>query len=277
MEKQNIQLIAIDLDGTLIDQNKKIPDDNIAALREAAARGIYVVLCSGRGHGHIVQRSRQIGVNHPVISANGALIRMGWEGETLGESCLPRDMAYMTLEETVKADGGYMVFAYDSLWVNRIHDGFDTLPQWQKALEEEHTRLYYDLTPGEIMDRLGDKAHKIVVFEPDPRSTALRKRMETLLPQAEITTSLAGLFEVNAPGISKGFGIERLCRHLGISPENAMALGDHENDESMFHVVGCPVAMGNAQSALKEKAKYITLTNNEAGVGYAVRKWALGE
>ncbi len=96
-------------------------------------------------------------------------------------------------------------------------------------------------------------------------------------PILELAMSTSGYIEITHRDAKKGLALEQLCRHLGISMEDVMAIGDNVNDSSMLSKVGLPVAVGNAKEEIRQMAKYVTASNDDNGVAQAVEKWVLCE
>ncbi len=269
---QNIRLIAIDLDGTLLNSEKKISAYNMEVLRKAAAKGVYVALASGRVFSDVIELSETIAKGQPVICSNGAMACLGDPFDVVYCECLCKAKLRQVVEVLEKEKCYYHVYCDDGA----VMESRTANPGKKRKLN------CYDyagdiLSGDEMPKYVGDGALKVVCFTPDTEKLArIRKAMEKL-GDLEINTSWWDNLEMLAKGVTKGASLHALADALNIPIEETMAFGDNENDLPMLNEAGFAVAMQNGSDAVKQAADYVTCTNDEDGVGKAVAKFVLGE
>lgn len=277
-----IRLIAIDIDGTLLDSQSRLPAANIDALTEAVARGIEIVLVTGRTFHFARPLSEVLPPSVVFIVSNGALVKTS-RGETVYARLLPRSAARDVLAATrAYRDAAALVFDRDG----RRPTVFERI-DW----EDPRRRRYYERNRA----FLAEQAPLEAALTEDPVQimfngpiAAMRTLAATLaaLPRAADRFSLARteyegrdfcLLDVLAPGCSKGSTLAHWIGARGLGRDEVMAVGDNHNDREMLAFAGVPVVMGNAVPSLKAMGWPITGTNDEAGLATAIRRYALGE
>lgn len=272
-DKQAVRLIAIDMDGTLLDATKSIPEDNIKAIQEAIAAGIKIVLCTGRPKSGILPYFEQLGLTDEefIIMNNGCSTyetkgwrllnhaTLTWEDvDLLEKACRDFPDVYLTLTGEknyyVVADAVPELVAYDAGTV---------------FTEAKAASLSQIKAEGEII-------FQAMFMGEAPVLDQFQLAKEAELGQFYSTVrSQDYIFEIMPEGITKASALEQLAGQLQVPLEQVMALGDAANDLEMLTLVGHSVAMGNASDVIKALCRYVTLDNNKAGVAYAIRSWAL--
>ncbi|MFT8872342.1 MAG: Cof-type HAD-IIB family hydrolase [Sporolactobacillus sp.] len=275
-----IRLIATDLDGTLLNRQHEISWENLKALRYARSRGVTLVIASGRAFFDIHSLLKDADLNCHVIGTNGATIHT-IDGQLLGADYLDRAEALRITDELTR--GHYYIGVTTE---NKIFVPSEGL-NW---LEEELTRLgiHEDRSIGfqgaagrkKVFYRLyddwreieasGEDIRKIIVCSYDDKKLANARQTYEKVHRFSIVSSGVGNFEIMAPNVSKGNALDHLAHYLGIPLEEVMAIGDNYNDLSMFAVAGMPVAMGNADEAVKRQCKRVTLDCKHNGVARAI-------
>ena len=273
-----IRLIATDMDGTLLADDKMAPPENIRALEECAARGIEIVPATGRTVRGLPEEIRSLpGVRYAIIT-NGALVVDLKENRILDTCRLSVDLAVRIM--TMARDSA------DDIMYDAYVDGVGCTTDYfynnmERYISVPEVRALVQKTRQPVPDNIacvrerGLDVDKINLFF---RSEEARQRMRDALanvPGILVTSSISNNLEINAKGADKGGALLRLAEYLGISACETMAFGDGENDLSMVKCAGVGVAMGNGEKIVREAADYITGTNNEAGVADAIRKIVL--
>jgi Cof subfamily protein (haloacid dehalogenase superfamily) len=269
---QKIQLIAIDLDGTLLNAEKTISAFNLDALRRAAAQGVLIVVASGRSYRDAMDFSASILEGQPLICANGAMACLHNPYECVYCECLSKAKLRAVTEVLEREKCYYHVYCDDGS-VMESRTGNPGRARKLNCYDYQGEVLSEDEMPKYV----GDGALKVVCFCPEPDKL---KRIRAAMEQAgnlEVNSSWWDNLEVLEEGVNKGAALRALAERLGIPIEQVMAIGDNENDLSMFEAAGLSVAMGNASAEVQAKADAVTETNEEDGVGHAVLKWVLGE
>jgi len=272
----NTRLIALDLDGTLLDNRKCLPERNRKALEACIARGIYVVPCTGRTAAGIPEAVREIPGIRYAITVNGGMLVDMQENKVLDERLLSPQIAveiYGMLEEYhvmcdayIQGDGFSEKYCFEHMDEYAIPDLVQELVR--------KTRVPIDNMKEYIRNR-NCMVDKLNLFFDDGKQRAKVRRQLKERGDILVSSSFGFNLEINGLGASKGEGILRLAQILGVKPEETMAFGDGENDLSMMEKAGIGVAMENGEELLKEKADYIAPDNDDAGVGQMLEKLVL--
>ncbi len=273
-----IKLIAIDVDGTLLNSRGKIPPENLLALEEAAARGIHIAVVTGRSFAFALPAVRALPDPLTLVVHNGAIARTR-EGETLIRRLLPRALAREVLQCTRewrdctlvlfdRAERGQML--YDRMdWEhpNRVRFRAKNL-----AMMEEVATLEDALTedPIQVAFNGGVDAMRAIVACLAGHASASGMAV-SLTEYRERDFSLV---DVCGAGTTKGGTLAALAARLGIAQADVMAVGDNFNDRDMLAWAGVGVAMGNAAPEVQEGFE-VTGTHDEAGLAQAIRRFAL--
>lgn len=271
-----IKLIAYDLDGTLLDDEKRLPEENIAALSAAADRGIYIVASTGRLYDGIPELIRQLPFTRYCIVSNGASVYDAAERRTVLRDEIPMERALEVCEYMDALPVIYYSYHADAGRISRRH--FEVVEQYIPAvLLPDFYRVCTSVEDlHEDIRRHGGGVQKLQMHFRD-RALRLREFDEfpKHFPELMITTSLPTNIEINSTDANKGHALLGLCGLLGIDPAETMAFGDGSNDISMLHEAGIGVAMANADAEVKAVADVITDSNNAAGVAKMIRKIVL--
>lgn len=272
----NIRVIALDLDGTLLNSDKVISPADYAALERAAAMGVHIVPTTGRFYDAMPEVVRQLPFVRYAITVNGAEVYDAVEKKVLHRAELEPEQALEVYEyfESLPVicdcyiDGwGYMERSH----YERI-DEYALVPYVRKMLKELRTPV--DDIKAYIRER---RVQKVMMFFKDMERRALElERVPARFPEFIATSSIANNIEVNAAGANKGEALRILCEHLGFDISQAMSFGDGSNDLSMIRAAGVGVAMANAYDGLKEAADFVTLSCDQGGVAHAVEKFVFG-
>lgn len=274
----DIKLIALDLDGTLLNSKKQLSKENRKALTECIENGILVVPCTGRTADGIPSEIKDIDGIRYAIATNGAVIHDLKENAVLDTRMLTWEKAMELLE---------FVDNYPVMYDPYIEGRGITEPKFFENLSDycltdalqDLVKKTRDLHPSIIdyVRNIRKPVEKINLFFPDMEGRA-RLRAE-LNKQADIlvTSSIPNNLEINALGASKGEAIHRLADLLGIDRAQTMAIGDGENDFTMIRMAGVGVAMKNASEELQAEANYVTETNDDDGVAAAIYRLVFGK
>lgn len=272
-KKLGANIIALDLDDTLLTHDLKITPLTVAALQECAARGIYVVLCSGRAENAILPYVRQLDIagtqaGRYIIAMNGATIF---------------DMHIRQQIYTRKVDGDVLLYAFREAEKRglpcQVYDPATIYP----SKDNEWTRVDVKLcglnmqVRDDFADFIKDGQSKMVI----PGDPAALQELQADLKRdlgdkAVIFVSKPYFLEIMPSHCGKGEALLELADRLQIPQEHTMAFGDSMNDESMIRLAHHSVAMKNGLSAIQKLARYVTEYDNEHdGVGQFLRKWVL--
>lgn len=277
-DAMGIRLIATDLDGTLLDDKKRVPERNMLALQECTARGIVIVPATGRTVRGIPDMIRELPGVRYVITTNGAVVA-DLEENCIIDSCrLPMEKAVEIMELAENSSDEIMYDAYidgDGFTMERFLSNVRYYVKTEGM--EELVRKTRQVVPDTIqyVKDQAKEVDKINFFFVDMDA---KERMRELLKAVEgilVTSSIPNNLEINAFGADKGGALLRLASYLNMEPAETMAFGDGENDLSMMEKAGVGIAMENGEKSVKKAADYVTLTNEEAGVAAAIEKFIL--
>jgi Cof subfamily protein (haloacid dehalogenase superfamily) len=274
-----IRLIALDIDGTLLDSSWKIPEANLTAVAEAVRRGIEVALVTGRRFDFAKPISAQLGCPITMVVNNGALVKSS-DGETRMRKLLPVNVARSVVAATKDfMDGTAVVF--DRPHANQVI--FDRL-----NIEDASRRGYYERNKEYIsfcspLESCLTEDPIQVMYSGSVATVRAAARVLRELPESNqfalaITEYEArdfALADVVHPAVSKGATLAEWAALQGYTRDEVMAIGDNLNDQEMLEFAGVPVVMGNCVAELKRSGWRETLSNDEAGVAAAICAYAL--
>lgn len=273
-----IRLIATDMDGTFLDDEKNIPEENMKALAECASRGIEIVPATGRTLGGVPEEIKTLpGVRYAIVT-NGAVIMDLKENREIDACRMTPGLALQVMELARKSPDEIMYDVYiegtgyttEEFYRNIGH----FVPAAGLAAHVKRTRRVVPNHIAYIRER-NVPADKINLFFTKPEARERMRRALKEIPGILVSSAIPTNLEINAAGADKGSALLRLAAYLGLDREATMGFGDGENDLSMLTMAGIGVAMKNGEESVKAAADYVTLTNNEAGVAAAIRRFAL--
>lgn len=274
-----IRLIAFDMDGTVLDEHKKILPETEAMLARAAALGIEIVPATGRPYCGLSEEIHRLPFVRYVMTCNGAGIYEKQTGRCLMEDAIGLDEFLPMLAEIEPLPVMADPFLKGESFMNEKNR---PLVEQMRVPEElkEYLRTSRTLVPN-LVDYLrerGDAVEKLTinfVEQKDGSRPGYKDVVEILKKYPNMNAVSGGMrnIEVTKKGVSKGSGLLWLGEYLGIKPEEMIAFGDSGNDLDMLRVAGIGVAMGNAEREAKEVADYITAPNTDNGVAKALAKF----
>ena len=285
-----IKLLALDLDGTLLDSTGAIPEENRSAIREAENEGVLVTIATGRRFRDARPLGLELELNAPLLTHNGALLKFAHTLETVSAKLLDVETTQEIVRVGKKYGGDALVstdpngigtMLYDRVsdhnlplkkylrWAENLHggsagrEGVEHVTNLEDVIDD-HEVVHISFSGGcdamsAMLSFLNTELGNSVTILP------------TIYPHMDFT-----LIDILPPNTTKGTGLEKLAEIEGIGPENVMAVGDNFNDLGMLEFAGTPVVMGNADAKLLERLEfYKTDTNNNSGVAAAIRRFIL--
>lgn len=274
--KPAIRLLAVDIDGTLLDPGFQISPANLEALQRAHRASVEVVLVTGRRHSFALPIAEQLGFELWLISSNGAITK-STRGELFHRDLLPAATArkvcgHMTsfrantvLTFDVETRGALVLETDQELrqtlgrWLGKNADFVQYVVPIEDSLSRDPVQLMFC---GPIA-RMKQALAALAAGGFDSEITVLR---------TEYAHRDLSIVDVLNQGCSKGHALERWAGHRGIARAEVMAIGDNYNDVEMLEFAGRPVIMGNAAAELKQNGWAVTLSNDESGVAAAVQE-----
>ncbi|SFD97304.1 hypothetical protein SAMN05216238_106232 [Lentibacillus persicus] len=241
----DIKLVALDMDGTLLNNEEIVTAFTREKIAQAQKQGVHIVLSTGRWLGTCYPYAESLNLSSYLVTSNGGEI---W---TIDKELKERhllDPERIKLVWELAKDRGLVTWSVstDRVWFDEAPDDFSA-HEWLK------------IGCNSLDANKLDEIVKELSYYDD----------------LELTNSLPTNIEVNPKGVSKASALRSVCHEIGITMENVMAAGDSLNDIKMIQEAGIGVAMGNAQEAIKKVADHVTSTNAEDGVGKAIEKFVL--
>jgi Cof subfamily protein (haloacid dehalogenase superfamily) len=271
-----IRLIAVDIDGTLLNSQFRISETDLQALRRANQDGIEVTLVTGRRHAFALPIAEQLGFNLWLISSNGAVTR-SLQGEAFHRDLLPVATC-RELCRVMQEFRGNTVVTFDkeskgALVLERMDELTNSIRLWL----EKNMQFIDFVVP--IEKALTSDPLQAMFCGPISRMQAAVRTLESNAVKDEITVVRTEypardlcIVDVLNRDCSKGHALERWARYRGIPREQVMAIGDNFNDLEMLAFAGAPFIMGNACEELKSRGWPVTLCNDENGVAAAIEQ-----
>jgi Cof subfamily protein (haloacid dehalogenase superfamily) len=274
-----IRLVAVDIDGTLLDSRWHIPERNRLAIAEAVSRGIEVAIVTGRRHDFARPVFEELGCAVTAITTNGAMVRTA-DGVTALRHLLPRATARTILRATPEhRDGAGLIF-------DRQRDGqvvverIDWSHPSRRGYAERNREYLIEVDPLEAA-LTEDPIQVFFNGGVGPMRAlvdALRARPDAATFTVATTQYEArdfAMVDVLAPGCTKGAALAEWAGRRGYARDEILALGDNLNDLEMLEAAGLPVVMGNAVPELLGRGWTVTATADEAGVANAIERFVL--
>ena len=271
------QLIAFDLDGTFLRDDKSVPEENLRALEHAAARGVVLAPATGRIYRGIPEPIKALPFIRYYILSNGAAVYDSREERLLYRGDVPVELARRCYEYLDTLPVIYDCYQNECGWMTRSM--LEAAPPYF-VKEPEVLKLLYGLRKPvddlkETLRQRGEGLQKLqMCFRPEDealRQEVLRE-IPRRFPELKATTSVKNNIEINSVDAGKGRALLALCAALGIDPAAAVAFGDGSNDAEMLQAAGLGVAMANACGEVLAAADRVAPGNEEAGVGRVIEE-----
>ena len=278
----DLKIIALDLDGTLLDSQKRLSAANRDALARAAAKGAFVVPTTGRFFGMMPAAVRDLPFVRYAITVNGAQVYDRVADAAIVREEIPLETAvavmrlldgYDVIYDCYRANWGWMsaafkekaaAYATDEHYLGMVQD-------FRRPVPELKAHLAATAAEGDVQ--------KIMLFArldgPADTTARIAEAVRTRFPAIKVTSTTWNNLELNIASAHKGVALARFAEHLGLTCANCLALGDGRNDLTMIEAAGVGVAMANAHPDVLAVADYVTLSNDEDGVAAALAHYGL--
>lgn len=261
------KLIAIDIDDTLINDDKEVLPSTQKALEQAVAKDVVVTLATGRAYASAQAVARQTGLNVPIITYQGALIKNLMDEAVLYERYVPLDAARKLYDYCIEHDLHLQTYIDDKLYAREEN---------QKLIDYcklNGTPYYVEPDFAKMIEQPTPKM--LIIDDPLYLDDLIPVLRELLGSEVHITKSKPHFLEIMHHEGTKGHALTYLAKHFNCELSETIAIGDSWNDHEMLEAAGLGVAMGNAIEALKNIADYVTLSNNEDGIKHVIDKFVL--
>ena len=281
----DIKIIALDLDGTLLDSEKRLSEVNRAALERAAEKGVLIVPTTGRFFGMMPPAVRDLPFVRYAITINGAQVYDRETDTAIVRDEIPLDRALGVMEVLDRYDVIYDCYRQNWGWMTAaLQDKaadyatnehyLKMVREFRRPVPELKAHLRETADQGDVQ--------KVMLFARREQGTGnreqgvldeIRLELAAKFPEIKVTASTWNNLELNIKTAHKGNALKRFAEHLGFGLENCMAFGDGMNDFTMVEKAGLGVAMANAEPEVKRVAKWIAPSNDEDGVANGIEKW----
>lgn len=263
-----IKAIFIDIDGTLRDSDRNLSAKTIETVKKISEKGILVILCSGRPRKYTEKISRECFASKYIITSSGGNIYDYEQNKILYVNKMNKETLIKLYEITNPEDVRFIMNVGEGRVVNKVKH-----PDQEKKLEGDIREFVYknDVVQCTIADIDFNKIKNLIPKIETVENIEIKNRHKSLLDTKfkDDKTIFCDVANINS---NKGIAVKKLLEILNIKKEEAIAIGDDNNDLSMFEQVGYKVAMGNAIDSVKRKADEITRTNDEDGVAIFLDK-----
>ena len=261
------KLLALDIDGTLLNDKRELTDRTVEAIKRAIDSGVHVTLCTGRPIQGVKWLVEKLAITTPVIIYNGAEIVDPKDNRILfSEQLLPEDAVKI-------ADLGKNRNTTLIVWCNGELFGYPM----NERVADYKTIARTDPKPFEDIKPLAEKGvTKIIWYDTVEGVDEFKKQLNPKeFKSVTYCTSNPKFLEFFNSNVSKRISMERLCDLIGVTKEETVAIGDGYNDVPMLQGAGLSIAMGNAPDDIKSMCDKVTLDNNSDGVAYAINEFIL--
>lgn len=263
-----VELVAIDLDGTLLTSGKAVTTRSQRVIRALVNQGVKVIIASARPPRSIANTYKLLGLNTCVVCYNGALIYDPPVKEVLFHRQIAEALAQevIDLARQTYPDVAVSVEVLDHWYTDGITTEYET----------ETSRQFKPDRLGPIDTWLDQDVTKILLLGPAPHITEIRTKLKRMCRSRLATTqSEPHLLQIMSAGVSKGTAFRFVCDYYNVPTQRTIAIGDAPNDLDMLKQAGVGVAMASAPEPVKRAADYVTAHNDDDGVAEALERFAL--
>ena len=265
MENKKYKLLAVDIDGTLLNNKKELTEENKKYIDLAIENGAIFAISTGRAYVTAKRYFEMFGQNIPLILYNGSLVCMSRTEEVIFNVLMPNEIVNQVIEILENQDITYCFWADDKVYFNK----FDSHMEYYKKSTGCSPILY-----KKDMQKV-ENVVKFVCFDTPEVLQNLQENILNIVDGINYFKSMPTFLEIVPVGIDKARAVEKLSERFNISKEDVIAIGDGENDISMIRWAGLGVAMENANVNVKSNADIITKSNEDSGVAEVIKKYVL--
>lgn len=266
-----------DMDGTLLNSKDIITEENEAALKMLQKSGVEVIIASGRVDHMVKYYIKQLNLKGHVISCNGGLIRNINTGEIVYSKVMDKIAVKNILTYCFDYNMDFMIYTTDFVYTNKNNPRIIKYENLNKKLTED-LQLPVKYVDEAIIENINNiDVLKILLICNNNEQVDLLQKKFSEFDSLTAVSSASGLLDIMASNTSKGDALKVLAEKLKVKLADVIAFGDNYNDIEMLQCVGMPIAMENSVEELKAEARYITKSNDESGIAYAINNFILQE
>lgn len=285
-----MKIIATDMDGTLLDHNRELTEENARAIVKAQEKGVTVVVATGRDYTEAVNPLKRAGIRCPIIAVNGAEIRSEEGGKILST---PLTYEQFKLINDVLTENNiyFEIYTSKGAYTNNQELALQVVVDVLKSSNEpgaDNEAHMYELAERrfqnaeilvtddyeKIIENETVEIHKALAFTLDDQArNNARKQLEKKENMLSVSSSGHENLEITNIHAQKGIALKAFADRLGVAMRDVMAIGDNYNDISMLKAAGISVAMENAEQEVKDISSFVTKTNDDSGVAFAIHRY----
>lgn len=273
------KMVCIDMDGTLLGKKRRVSKESKDIIKRAYDKGVEIVVTTGRIYNDAAYYSHFLGVQSPVIAANGAIIREKYTDEVIYENSISQEVCLELVNILKRRNMHFHFYTTDSIYCSNYLNKLAAELFMTKEVGYDNFKINYHIIKSidewKKIFKNNNKITKCIAFSLKSKKMVKFKEDLDGLDSIVYFGSGSHSVEINNRGVSKGKAVKVLATHYGFNKDEIICIGDNENDISMIEYAGLGVAMGNAIEEVKDVADYITDTNLEDGVMKAIKKFIL--
>lgn len=262
------------MDGTLLDDNKKISEKNIEAITRLKNSGVYFVIATGRHDSMIKSYLDQLKLEMPVISCNGAMVRNPFSDKMFASEPIDTQTVIKVADICKETGADYHIYCKETIYGETLTNKIFYYSELSKTLPAtEEIKTVIDLDYKKFINSTDEELYKILAVSDNKE--ILNKVQKRIVSETGLTVAQSdkNLLDIMGNGISKASALKTLIAKLGIKVEETAAIGDQVNDLEMIKFAGCGIAVANAVDSVKKEASFVTKNNNcENAVAEAIEK-----
>jgi len=264
-----------DMDGTLLNSEDAISKENEIALKELQQKGVEVIIASGRVDLMVKRFIKQLDLKGHVISCNGGLIRNIETGKILYSKLIDKEIVRGIIDYCMDSRIDFLMYTTSIVYSSRNNPRAEKYEGLNKVLSEDLqiSIKYIDKESIEMVNELDTL--KILLVCNNHEEVKLLEKKFSKYDSLTVVSSANCVLDIMASNTSKGKALKILSDMLAVDLNKVIAFGDNYNDIEMFQCVGMPIAVDNAVEAIKLQSKYVTKSNDESGIAYAINNFIL--
>lgn len=266
IQTMNYKMIAIDMDGTLLNSEKKVTERTKEVLIAAQESGKMIIITTGRIFTSARLYSQYIGLKTPIIACNGAIIKGVDDEEIFKTHPVDDEIIVDAIEICNKIDIPYHFYTEDKIYSTKNLGLYEFYHQEENKIDGSYNVPFYDIIDISSISNIKEEILKFNIWDRDVGKIQLTLDKIKQIKRAFVTSSSPYNIEITSIAATKGNALRDLGEFYGIKREEIISIGDSYNDISMIDYAGLGVAMGNSHADIKERADYITLSNDQDGI-----------
>lgn len=268
---KNVKLVVFDLDGTLLTSKSKISHQSKLAIELLKKKGIKIAIASGRIFTMLKNFYEDLKLDDFVISSNGAAIDDLMTHQPIQQLFADQDEAKKVVEFCLENHIECNILKRDACYFQPYSDRIAKFNLYNKHAKEEQSEEIKLISYDESIDDYGG-IEKLLIYEMDTVKTAkIINFVENSTKLIHMTSGI-GYTDISAPGVSKGKAVIKIAEYMKISLEQVCVFGDYDNDISMLDIAGIAVVMANGTETTLKYADFITRSNDDEGIAYAIKE-----